>query len=43
MRGSLARSPLGPALAVCLAALTLLAPAAGAAVTVKDPGTYVVD
>ncbi len=43
MPGSHTRSPLGPALAVCLAGMALLASAAGAAVTVKDPGTYVVD
>ncbi len=43
MPGRRPPSPLGPALAMCLAALALLAPAAGAAVTVKDPGTYVVD
>ena len=43
MRGSTSRFLPGLALVLSLAAPALLAPAAGAAVTVKDPGTYVVD
>ena len=43
MRGSTSRFLPGLALGLSLAAPALLAPAAGAAVTVKDPGTYVVD
>ena len=43
MRGSAGQPFLRPAAVLCLAALALLAPASAGAVTVKDPGRYVVD